>query len=168
MKTITIGFSKSIKKCAIGSWSIRAYMRTDYSHVYVKFYSQSIDRTLVYEAVGSGVRFIGQEVWKSHAKEMHSYDISISDESYKKLMQFCVDNAGAQYGFMQNIGVVVCDLLKLKKNPFRAGNNCSEIVGEILKIEGFLFDKDINLIIPKDIKELLDSNKEKATKVNLL
>ncbi len=163
-KTITIGFSKSLRKVAIGSLAIRAYMRTDYSHVYIKFYSKSIDRVLIYEAVGSGVRFVGQETWKKHAVEMHSYDLDISNEFYLKLMRFCVDNAGEKYGFLQNIGVVICDLLKLKKNPFRDGDNCSEIVSKALKIEGFVIPKDENLVIPKDIKILLDANLDKIQK----
>jgi len=164
MKTISIGFSKSAKKFAIGSMAIRAYMQTDYSHVYIKFYSKSIDRILVYEAVGSGVRFIGQEKWKSHAKEMHSYDIEISDESYTKLMQYCVDNAGESYAFCQNLGVVIAKVFKLSKNPFQEGQNCSEVAGEILKLENFSISEDMNLITPKDIKRILDQNQDRAIK----
>ena len=164
MKTISIGFSKSAKKFAIGSIAIRAYMQTDYSHVYIKFYSKSLDRTLIYEAVGSGVRFIGQEKWKNHAIEMHSYDLEISDESYIKLMQFCVDNAGEEYAFCQNLGVVIAKVFNLEKNPFEKGQYCSEITGELLKLEGFRICKDINLVTPKDIKRILDHNQDKATK----
>lgn len=164
MKTISIGFSKSAKKFAIGSIAIRAYMQTDYSHVYIKFYSKSLDRTLIYEAVGSGVRFIGQEKWKNHAIEMHSYDLEISDESYIKLIQFCVDNAGEEYAFCQNLGVVIAKMFNLEKNPFQKGQNCSEITGELLKLEGFRICKDINLATPKDIKRILDHNQDKATK----
>lgn len=164
MKTITVGFSKSLKKMAFGSLAIRIWMRTDYSHVYLKFYSQSLGRTLIYEAVGSGVRFIGQPAWEGHAKEMHSYDIEISDEAYFVLMGFCVDNAGIEYGFLQNLGVVISDLLKLEKNIFREGANCSEIVGKVLIMEGFAIDKSIDLVIPRDIKELLDNNPSRAVK----
>lgn len=164
MKTISVGFSKSAKKLAVGSIAIRAYMQTNYSHVYIKFYSKSLDRVLIYEAVGSGVRFIGQEKWKSHAIEMHSYDIDISDESYTKLMQFCVDNAGEEYAFCQNLGVVIAKVFKLGKNPFQEGQNCSEIVGELLKLEGFEICKDMNLVTPKDIKNILDHNQDKAIK----
>lgn len=164
MKTIGIGFSKSAKKFAIGSLAIRAYMQTDYSHVYVKFYSKSIDRVLIYEAVGSGVRFISQKKWESHAKEMHYYEIEVSDESYMKLMQFCVDNAGEEYAFCQNLGIVIAKLFKLNKNPFVSGENCSEIVGKILKLEGFQICKNINLVTPKDIKNILEHNLSKAVK----
>ena len=60
---ITIGFSRPKNKVfPIGSWLIRLYMRSAYSHTYVRFYSESINRTLVYEAVGhGGIRFVGYE-----------------------------------------------------------------------------------------------------------
>ena len=164
MKSFIVGFSKAKSPWKIGSQVIREVENRDYSHVYIKFYSKSLDRTLIYEAVGSGVRFIGQEKWKNHAIEMHSYDLEISDESYIKLMQFCVDNAGEEYAFCQNLGVVIAKVFNLEKNPFQKGQNCSEITGELLKLEGFRICKDINLVTPKDIKRILDHNQDKATK----
>jgi hypothetical protein len=156
MKTITIGFSKSKKRFAIGSWAIRAFQGTKYSHVYIKFKSDSLQRVLIYEAVGAGLRFIGTKVWESHAEEVVSFSIDIDQENYLTLMRYCVDNAGTEYGFTQNIGIAICELLRLKNNPFKKGKNCSEVVGEMLKLEGFSFVKETNLLTPKDIYEVLD------------
>lgn len=156
MKTITIGFSKSKKRFAFGSYIIRMFQKTTYSHVYIKFRSDSLNRTLIYEAVGGGLRFIGTKVWESHAEEVASFSIDISQENYVKLMQYCVDNAGTEYGFVQNIGIAMCELLSLKTNPFKEGKNCSEVVGEILKLEGIIFEKETNLLTPKDIYKALD------------
>jgi len=155
MKTITIGFSKSKKKFAIGSWLIRKWMKTPYSHVYLKFRSESLGRILIYEAVGSGVRFIGRKIWEDHAEEVASFDIEITQENYTTLIQYCVDNAGLEYGALQNIGVVFCNLFKIKSNPFKKGKNCSEAISDILKLEGYKFEKESNLIVPKDIFNLL-------------
>lgn len=156
MKTITIGFSRSTKKFAIGSLLIRSYMCTPYSHVYLKFKSNSLDRTLIYEAVGAGVRFIGVNKWKEHAEEVYSFDIQISDENYTKLMQYCVDNAGIEYGFIQNLGILYANLMNMVRNPVDDGKNCSEAIGEILRLEGYKIDKDLNLLTPKDIYLLLN------------
>lgn len=161
MKTITIGFSKSKKKFAIGSLAIRAYYRTPYSHVYIKFKSEGLQRVLIYEAVGDGLRFIGSKVWESHAEEVASFDLEINKENHISLIQYCIDNAGGEYGFIQNIGIFVCDILGTKVNPFRKGKNCSEVVGEILKLEGYVIDKDINLVTPKDIYKVLSENQIK-------
>jgi len=155
MKKITIGFSKSTKKFAIGSVLIRWYMQTPYSHVYMKFDSPSLNRTLIYEAVGAGVRFIGFERWKQHAVEVKSYSFEICDESYTKLMQFCVDNAGIEYGFWQNLGIVIANIFNQKYNPATDGANCSETIGVILALNGYEFQKEFNLLTPKDIDEAL-------------
>lgn len=159
MKIITIGFSKSKKKFAIGSWVIRAYMGTPYSHTYLSFYSQSLDRHLKYEAVGSGVRFIGDNLWEKHALEIKSYTIEVTDESYIESLQECVDNAGINYGFWQNIGIVVANILNLNKNPFNSGINCSEIMGKLLKKNGYVITKDTNLLTPLDIENILKAGK---------
>lgn len=157
MKKITIGFSRSILKFPIGSILIRWYMGTPYSHVYLRFESPSMQRSLIYEAVGAGVRFIGLEKWKTHAKEVDSFQFEISDENYKKLMQFCIDQAGDEYGFMQNIGVVLANILRKSNNAFTSGENCSETIGEVLELEGFKIEKDLNLLTPKDIHEILST-----------
>jgi hypothetical protein len=159
MKTITIGFSKSKKFMPIGSWLIRLYDQTPYSHVYIKFRSQTIDRTLIYEAVGSGIRFIGAAIWDKHAEEVASFDIEIAQCNYVTLLQYCVDNAGTEYGYMQNLGVPLSKLFNLKTNPFQTGKNCSEVVAEILSREGYE-SLNLNLVTPKDIFNMLS---KKAT-----
>lgn len=155
MKKVTIGFSRSILRFPIGSILIRWYMGTPYSHVYLRFESPSMERSLIYEAVGAGVRFIGLEKWKQHAEEVDSFELCIEDENYKKLMQFCIDNAGNEYGFMQNLGLVWANILRKRKNPLTSGQNCSEEMGEVLEREGFEITKDLNLLTPKDIHDIL-------------
>lgn len=157
MKKITIGFSKSKKKIAIGSLLIRWYMQTPYSHVYFKFDAKSFDRILVYEAVGAGVRFIGLNKWQSDHEEVASFELDISDESYKKIMQYCIDNAGTEYGFWQNIGILIANICKSSKNPITDGENCSEVIGEVLALEGYKIHKDFNLLTPEDIFLILDN-----------
>lgn len=151
MHTVTIGFSKSKKPCAIGSKLIRWYMKTPYSHVYLKFKSTSLNRTLIYEAVGSGVRFIGESKWKEHAEEVQAFDIQINNDKYLELLQYCVDNAGAEYGFMQNIGIVLAGLFKEKFNRFTKGMNCSENTYNIADLLGIEIGKDKNIVTPKDL-----------------
>jgi hypothetical protein len=155
MKTITIGFSKSKKLIPVGSWIIRAYMRTPYSHVYLKFHSSSLERELIYEAVGGGVRFIGEKLWSEHAEEVASFDIQISDAHYKSLLQNCVDNSGVEYGFLQNIGIPLAKLFNLKSNPFQSGSNCSEEICKILRLTGYMVEGKKDLVTPKDIYDIL-------------
>jgi len=150
MKKITVGFSKPSSKFKIGSLAIRYYMGTEYSHVYIKF--EGKERELIYESVGrSGTRFMGAKLWSAHAVTVKSFSIEVEDSQHRALINYCIDSAGLEYGFWQNIGLVIADRFKLKNNPFKSGKNCSEAVGEVLESIGYVFDKDFNLLTPKDI-----------------
>jgi len=155
METLTIGFSRSRKKLALISWLIRLYQRTPYSHTYLKFHSATLNRLLTYEAVGSGVRFIGNQQWSKEAEEIHSFTIPVKKCNYITILQYCVDHAGSDYGFMQNVGVILARIFRMKSNPFKKGKNCSELVAEVLIHEGYKFDKQLDLITPKDIYKVL-------------
>lgn len=153
---IIIGFSKPTT-FKLGSWLIRWYQGTKYSHTYVKFKGKT--RDFIYESVGkSGTRFVGTKCWNSHAKVVKEFNVYVDDIHYYKLMDYCIDHEGVEYGFIQNIGIFIADLFKLKKNPFKTGYNCSEIVADILKSQGYQIDKDSNLITPRDIYGILESS----------
>jgi hypothetical protein len=152
VRTITIGFSKPKNRFfPVISWIIRLYQGTEYSHAYLKFDSASLNRTLVYEAVGGGVRFVGSNLWKHKAEEVKQFQIQITDDQFIHIMQYCVDTAGVSYGSIQNVGVILATIFKMKNNPFKKGKNCSEVVAEILQMQGHIFTKSLDLITPKDI-----------------
>lgn len=152
---IVIGFSRSKSIFAFFSLIIRLYLRTRYSHTYLKFYSNSLGTSLVYEAVGSGVRFVGTKYFQSKALEVEEFKLTLTEEEYKKLLKWCVENEGQPYGFLQNIGIVIANILKLKSNPFKKGVNCSEMIGRILANRGYKITKDFDLLDPKDINNIL-------------
>ena len=157
MYHVTIGFSKSKKFFPVGSWVIRLYQRTPYSHVYIKFYSESLERSIIYEAVGQGVRFIGNKAWGKFAEPVSEFKISVSKDQYVELMRFCVDTSGLPYSYTQNLGIFLANLFKLKTNPLNSkGYNCSEVIANILSKQGYEFKKDLNLITPKEIYEALN------------
>lgn len=156
LDTITIGFSRPRRRFfPIMAYLVRWYQKTPYSHVYMSFYSESINRTLIYEAVGEGVRFVSPKIWANHAEEVKSYTIQVKRCNAVTLLQYCVDHAGEDYGFMQNVGVLVSKWFKLRSNPWPKGKNCSEAMAELLKAEGYVLPKEPNLMTPKDIDLLL-------------
>jgi hypothetical protein len=132
-------------------------LKKPYSHVYLEFSSSKSPITFIYEAVGSGVRFVGKKYWAKYAKEVASYDVYCCDkENYYELLEYCATEEGGSYGFLQNIGIVIADIFKLKHNLFRGGRNCSKAVALFLKKEGFrLPKKSLDLITPADIEEVL-------------
>lgn len=165
MKTITIHFTSSTKFLPIGCWVIKSYMHTSYSHVAFEF-ATNRGKELVYEAVGVGVRYISKAIWLENVKIQESYIITMSDDQYNQLMDFCIDHAGVKYGYLQNIGIFVADLLKLKKNPFDMKEEvCSEILGEILIQLGYVFNKTADLLTPKDIEVELKKGDPKSRPV---
>lgn len=150
-----VGFSRP-KKWKLFSAVVKWYLKTPYSHVYMKFYSKSLDRWIVYEAVGNGVRFIGQKLFDETVDIIKEFEIDISDEKQKELLVWCVDNSGVKYGCLQLIGIFIANILKLKRNPFKSGKICSELIAEAIENAGiYKFKKDLNLVTPKEIYNLL-------------
>jgi hypothetical protein len=163
MEKITIGFSRPRNiHIPFVSWLIRLYQGwTPYSHTYLEFYSETINRALIYEAVGKGTRFISQPKWQEYAVEVDSFTLDIKKCNYIEILQYCVDNQGNNYGHLQNIGIVIANLFGWKKNPFTSGRNCSEEIGRILLLENFKIDKDLNLLTTEDIYNVLKSQARK-------
>jgi len=157
MRKITVGFSRPKGKIfPVFSWAIRAYQGwTDYSHTYVKFTSSSLGRDIVYQASGLQVNFIGSKLFYDHVHVIDEFEFEVTDEAYKKVMQFCIDNAGKPYS-MRDIFAI---LLKIDK--LLDGNKkfiCSELVAHILQdCINISCEKAPGLVTPKDLYSLLKS-----------
>lgn len=120
------------------SWLIQWSEKTTYSHVYVRWDSSWIERDCIYEARGNGVHFVSTKIFSEHTEPVHEFLISGIDR--KKVVQFCMDNAGVSYGKLQTLGEVGRRLLLLVgipvKNMFADGRKsqvCSEMVGYLLQ-----------------------------------
>ena len=160
INTITIGFSRPKGQLfPIGSWLIRLHQRTPYSHCYLRFYSESLNRTLVYEAVGGGVRFVSKSLWDEKAEELESFTLQVKKCNATTLLQYCVDYAGYEYGMMQNIGLFLANVFGWKSNPWKSGKNCSEAIADLLEMEGYEFGKSNDLVSPKDVYEVLKNKR---------
>jgi hypothetical protein len=96
MRTIVVGFSRP-KKWNLLSWLIMKIQRTNYSHVYVKFYSNSLERELIYQASGLQVNFVGSILFYNHHLAVKEFELDVSDESHINALRFAVDKAGTPY-----------------------------------------------------------------------
>lgn len=165
MKQVIIGFSRP-KEFKVLAKLIMLNEKTNYSHAYIKFNALSFDRSLIYQASGKQVNFEGSVHFNTHAILVEEYEISIEDDLYKRLMQFCIDNAGIPYGLKATIGLVWVKINKLfgKKidNPFNDGDAslfCSELAYNCLKLINESSDTDIGEdISPKDLNDLIKNN----------
>lgn len=139
MKKLIIGFST---KDAFLSGLIRKIENSEFSHVFIKWHSDSYERDIIYQASGFEVNFIGTDLFLKHSKIIKEIQLEISDEEFKSCMQFCIDNSGIPYGIKQLFGMGYVKLMKLFgkniKNPFRDGKKsyvCSELIGVLLEKE---------------------------------
>lgn len=139
MRTIRIGFSSPT------SWKpfaelIKLVYGIPYDHVYIRIHSESIHRDLIYQASGIQVNFMSPQVFDSSNKTQAMFETELSDESYVRMLQFAVDQAGKSYGVKEAIGLGIVRIAELFgrkiSNPFRDGGKtwvCSELAGFILE-----------------------------------
>ena len=157
MKIITVGFSSH--KTSILSKLIRLVEGTPYSHTYVKFRSDSLDRDLIYQASGLAVNFMSPIIFHDHNIVCAEYILEVPDEVHKKVLQFAIDNCGKPYGLKGLFGMAYVKIARVfgKKvdNPFSDGGKtyvCSELVSTI--IEHFLgkeIGENLDDVSPKDL-----------------
>lgn len=158
MKKVIIGFSRP-KTFKVLSWIIQKVQGADYSHVYIKFYSDSLERELVYQASGLEVNFVGSNLFNSSHIIVDEFELEISDEAHKKALQFAVDKAGTPYSIKQLFGILIYMISgKILFRDGRSGYVCSELIGQLLQEEfNFVISKDLDTIIPKDIHNILST-----------
>jgi hypothetical protein len=153
MKTITIGLSRA-KGFGPLSKIIQWAENTEFSHAYVSFQSDSLDRELIYQASGTRVNFTGRKIFDGHAETTNTYKIQVSDEKYKEILQFCVDQAGKPYGIKNlfYIGWFYLTGHKISRGDNEESFICSELVGEILRMAGILYsDVNLDYYTPKNV-----------------
>lgn len=157
---IIIGFSCH-KTFNILSELIKAAEHTKFSHVYVKFYSASLDRWLIYQASGLVVNFVGEEHFLEKNKVIAEFKTAVTPEQKTEVLQLAVDLAGRPYGMKDLIGIGLVRLAALFKkkikNPFEDGTKayiCSELGATILVKLGVKIE-DLDSTTPKDLYDLL-------------
>lgn len=159
-----IGFSNPKNKIfPIFSWLIKKIEKTPYSHVYVRWYSIGAQVDVCYHASGKNIHFLSKKVFEKEIEPVKEYEVEIDRESYRKLLKFCMMNAGKDYGFLQIIGIGLQRLFDLDKNPLSKGKSsqvCSELVGNIIEdVKGEDVEIDLDIAGPGDIEEHLIKNK---------
>lgn len=169
MKKIKIGFSKR-RKFNFISQSIMVLERTPFSHVYVRISSESLSRDLIYEASGTAVHFKAVKLFDRDNIVVEEYEVDLDDDTYIKVMQFCVDNAGMPYGLMSLLGFVPVylgrSLGRTWRNPWRDGDRtyvCSELGAVILNLAGGGLLLGETEITPKALYEFIRNRYRRVT-----
>lgn len=140
----------------IGSKILQIHMKTDYSHVYVRWYLESQERTIVYQASHGSVHFQSLDNFTRDNIIVREFILDITEEQFKKFSQKCIDLAGEKYSKLELLQIWLSDalggMIQFKDQP---GYICSELMCELLEDLGLIFDKPKYLVKPKDILDTL-------------
>jgi hypothetical protein len=160
---IIVGFSKARSKFAFLSYLIRLVEGTNFSHVFITWKSNWLDLQVVYQASGTQVNFIDSERFNKKALITDSFELSISDDVFKSIIQECMKRAGVGYSLPQLFWLLcykTCTVLHLPVKWIPKDGRklyvCSELVAELLEKElKISFNKELDFVTPKDIYNIL-------------
>jgi hypothetical protein len=164
MKKIKIGFSKGH---TLFSKLICLLDKSQFSHTFFSFHSNTLDRDIIYQSNLLGVNFINRENFLTHSDILAEIELDITEESYSKIMQFCIDKCGnTMYDFKGLLGKGLVRLGMFVNNPWDdklKTVDCSELVNAVLAEEGIDTGLDMSIAGPKEIYQyLLDRQAPKA------
>lgn len=162
MKTIIIGFSHPAK-FSLHAWLIEKIDGAPFDHAYLRFHSDNLDRDIIYQSNWRGVQFIGAILWSQTTTPVQEFSLQVPDDRYNKMMQFCVDNAGINYGYLGVLGQGIRNLAaKIGwniNNPFNQSQStefCSQIVTNCLNVaDPSQFNLNADNISPKNLNDIL-------------
>lgn len=155
MKSFHIGFSKN-RQGKVFSRLLQWYMKKDYSHTFFKF-----DDKILHAEINDGVNYWSIEKFEEHNVTTKLYKVTVTDEYFEEIMEELDLHSGHSYAFLQNIGIIAVDILKnigiSIRNPFRYGDNCSELVfhGLLETHPDLSSNYSINSIRPDHIEDIL-------------
>lgn len=132
------------KKFKLGSWLIRKFEGTDFSHNAILWRSDTFGLPIIYEAYMTKVGFIGPDIFLQRNEIVNIYSIDVPKENIKHAIRYLILNDGKKYGYWSLLGFIPSRLFKMK-NPFRDGENtmhCTEVSLRFLGESGF---KDIGI-----------------------
>lgn len=147
---ITIGFSTTKTWRPIAA-IIRKVENRPYSHVYLKFRSESLDRDLIYHASQDDINFMNMQMFLEKNVVIKEFVIPVTPEEKRAIMQYSIDRLGIPYGMIQLIGMGLVRITKMWfgikiRNPWRDGEKtqvCLELVGRALKFLGVRADESL-------------------------
>lgn len=166
MPKITIGFSKPRKWFVPFSWIIRIANGTAFSHTYIKLWSASIERFLVYEAMDKGLVFSSAQSFDKRNETLKEFHVEINENQKRIILQFCVDNALGQYSVKQNVGIMYVKFMlwafgTVVKNPWPGGWNCTEVLARLAILIGVPVSFDPDSADLDDIYNAWDTHSDK-------
>lgn len=163
MITVYIGFSSPTTWFQPFADLIRWIEARPYDHVYIRFQEPATKQWIVFQASKEMVNIYNKDIFQQQNTTIKEYEISINLQEYSSLWLFVLQNLGIPYSLLEDFGIVLMKIFKLKAQPFNQGLSaefCSKLganVCELLQI--YLDGIDPSSIDPSGLDSLLASKK---------
>jgi len=132
MKELKVVFTKSKKKLQFLSWLIMLWTWKKYSHVAVEVPMRMLEKPMYFQANEGKVNYEYYDHFHREHEIIKELTIEIPEDIWTELAKKRLMSAGENYGYYQNIGIVLVDIAKLFgikiSNPWKKGQNCSELL----------------------------------------
>lgn len=148
---VYIGFSKP-KKFKIGSWAIKTWMNTPYSHVYLRVYSKYTEQDLVYQASHGMVNCMSFEVFRQNNVIVSEFYKEISPENLRNCVKKAQQLLGKPYGYLAVLRIALKELGLDITGDGTKTYVCSEFIARLFPE---FFKEDADFIQPKTLFEAL-------------
>lgn len=151
MKRLTLYFTTAPRQGFVSN-IIRWVQKTPFSHVAIGLNIGSLDRNIVYEAIGKGVVCQEYSNWLEENKIIAEFAIEYDVEEYKRVQQKCIDQLGKPYGFRNLLAIALG-----RTQVIDDGKSfiCSELAYMATKNQLPELYKNQDVVTPKDLYEAL-------------
>lgn len=159
---IVIGFSTAIHTNTPIAPMIRRFEGTEFSHVYIRYWSEGLQRHLILQSNIDNVNFTNEEHFFKHNKIIDEFAFHVDPSVKVAVLQKAIDRLHIPYGKLQLVGMGVAQLWKRWtgkwiSNPFKDGEKsqvCSELAGHVLIEAGYWLPVDkLEVMGPKWLYE---------------
>jgi len=161
MKKIYIGFSKPTTKLPLFAWLIQFVEKTPYDHVYIGIEEPMYNNYMIFQASKEMVNLYNPDIFAQTNKTIKEYELSCTDDQYKDIWLFAINNLGTPYGLSQDFGILISKIFKTKQlfSNKTKEEICSELAARVCNILGIKINEDFDLIDPKEMDKILQDAK---------
>lgn len=143
------------------AWLIQWFFGINFNHVYLRWFSVGANVDVAYEANSLGVNFRAKWYMDKYIEPVYEYECEIDMATYKRLLNFCMSNAGRPYSIKQVINIATIRWFKRSffKTDGEVSQICTEVVGYVLRdLIGENITIDLEHAGPNDLREICEAS----------
>ena len=154
---VFIGFSSPTGSFEPFAWLIKKVECRPYDHCYVRIVEPS-GKTMIFQASSQMVNLCSLPIWLQSNVSLKEYEIDITDAQNAALWQYVLANLGIPYSLLEDFGILLMKVFKLKNNPFAGGMSaefCSKNGANVCNLLGIKMPESTDNIDPTKLDSIL-------------